>query len=253
MPNALLVAWRSRTPERGWQPIGRLEYEGGVYRFVYTHGARTLAGFRPFVQMEDLEEIYESDELFPVFANRLLSKSRPEYDAYLQWGGFDPNHPPDPISILGVTEGRSALDSIEVFPCPVPDSKGCYVNKFFVHGLSRMDSGHLAQINQLESNQELYLLPELHNQFDPQAVSLIDRNKFMIGFVPRYLARDIRRIMSDCKPDYIHVFFERVNKDAPMQQRLLCRMQACWPPGFQPCEGDEFRPIPAQVPARCHA
>jgi hypothetical protein len=248
MPNALLVAWRS--PERGWQPVGRLEHDGGVYRFVYTRGAR-LADFRPFSQMENLEEVYESDDLFPVFANRLLSKSRPEYDAYLRWGGFDPDNPPDPISILGVTEGRRQTDSIEVFPCPVPDSTGCYVNKFFVHGLSRMGPEILARINQLESNEELSLLAEIHNYFDPQAVSLIDRNKFMIGFVPRYLARDVRRILSDCIPDFIHVFVERVNKDAPLQQRLLCRMNACWPADFQPCGGDEFRPIPAQVPERC--
>lgn len=46
-------------------------------------------GFRPFAQMEQLDQIYESEELFPVFANRLLSASRPEYEDFLQWGGFD--------------------------------------------------------------------------------------------------------------------------------------------------------------------
>jgi len=125
MANALLVAWRSGAPERGWQPVGRLEYDGGVYRFFYTQGAKMLADFQPFPQMENLEEVYESEELFPVFANRLLSKSRPEYEAYLKWGGFDPNNPPQPLSILGVTEGRRQPDSIEMFPCPVPDTSGC--------------------------------------------------------------------------------------------------------------------------------
>ena len=57
MNHALLVAWRSESGTRGWGPVGRLEYDGSVYRFVYTRGARTLEGFRPFPQMENLEEI----------------------------------------------------------------------------------------------------------------------------------------------------------------------------------------------------
>jgi hypothetical protein len=42
-----------------------------------------------------------------------------------------------------------------------------------------------------------------------------------------------------------------VNRDAPLQQRLLCRMQSCWPDDFQPCSGHEFQPIAAGVAARC--
>lgn len=77
--NALLVASRSADPSKGgWSPIGRLEFDRGTYRFAYTKGARTAAGFTPFSGMEDLEQIYESNDLFPVFANRLLPKSRPE-------------------------------------------------------------------------------------------------------------------------------------------------------------------------------
>jgi hypothetical protein len=203
--------------------------------------------------MENLEEVYESEELFPVFANRLLSKSRPEYDAYLRWSGFEPGETPDPISILGVTEGLSALDSFEVFPCPVDDANGGYVNKFFVHGLDRSATAHLAMINRLETGQELYFCKERHNYFDSQAVSLVDRDNLMIGFVPRYLAQDIRRILGDSRTDYFHVFVERVNKDAPLEQRLLCRMEASWPPGFRPCSDDAFVPIPVLAAAHCAA
>jgi hypothetical protein len=32
----------------------------GSIAFVYTHGARMLADFQPFPQMENLEEVYES-------------------------------------------------------------------------------------------------------------------------------------------------------------------------------------------------
>ncbi len=255
MGNALLVAWRSATPERGWQPVGRLEHEGEFYRFVYTQGARIGTEFQPFPQMEKLDEVYESEELFPVFANRLLSKSRPEYDAYLRWGGFNPDNPPDPISILGVTEGRRQTDSIELFPCPIPDSTGCYVNKFFMHGLRWMPPQALERVNRLEDGEGLYLMPDFFNPSDSQAVALrtIQGERFMIGYVPRYLAQDVSRILHRCKPDFIRVFVERLNKDAPLQQRVLCRMQACWPDGFRPCDGPKFQPIPIIVSAPCPA
>ncbi|HUY36006.1 MAG TPA: hypothetical protein VMV69_24925 [Pirellulales bacterium] len=98
--NSLFVAWRPGTPkECGWRPVGVLEFDGELYRFRYTRGAQQ-PGFHPFTQMERLDQVYESDCLLPVFANRLLSPSRPEYEAYLRWSGFDPDNPPDPIGVL---------------------------------------------------------------------------------------------------------------------------------------------------------
>jgi hypothetical protein len=61
----------------------------------------------------------------------------------------------------------------------------------------------------------------------------------LIGHVPRYLAFDI----GSCEPDFIEVTVERVNPDAPLQHRLLCRMNACWPEGFRPCSGEDYLPL----------
>ena len=79
-----------------------------------------------------------SDQLLPVFANRLMPKSRPEYGAFLGWSGFDAASPPDPIALLGVTEGIRQTDQIEVFPCLVLDEVGRSRNRFFLHGLRNM-------------------------------------------------------------------------------------------------------------------
>lgn len=247
MNNALFVAWRSGDDAHGhWGPVGRLEHEASGYRFVYTRGARTLQGFRPFPGMDDLEAVYESDELFPLFANRLLGPSRPEYDAFLVWGGFDPHNPPDPIALLGVTEGRRATDSIEVFPCPLPDAEGCYVTKFFLHGVQWMAHAAWERIAKLKREEQLALMLDLMNPYDAHAVAVRtcdDQGRMLIGYVPRYLAYDVGTLCMTCDPGFITLTVERVNADAPLQHRLLCRMKACWPDGFRPCGRDDFEPL----------
>jgi hypothetical protein len=253
MKTALFVAWRNQSDlHQGWGPVGRLEHEDGLNRFFYTQGARTLQGFKPFPEMPNLNEVYESAELFPLFKNRLLAEQRPEYENFLRWGGFSPQSPPDPILILGVTEGKKVTDSVEVFPCPIPDADSCYLNKFFAHGLRWMHPASLKRIDQLKPDERLYVMPDIQNPYDENAVAIrTDRERTMLGYVPRYLAADVSTLYRQCEVDFIELFVEQVNLDAPLQQRLLCRMHACWPVGFQPCSGDAFQPIPTNVAASC--
>lgn len=247
MNPALFVAWRAGDDAKGiWGPVGRLESIAEGYRFMYTRGARTLEGFRPFPGMSDLDAVYESKELFPLFANRLLPSSRPEYEAFLRWGGFDPDNPPAPIALLSVTEGRRATDAFEVFPCPSPDADGCYLNMFFLHGLRWMPPAAIERIAKLQAREELGLMLDISNPHDRLAVGVrthVESDRFWIGYVPRYLASEIRQLCRKCSPANTQVTVERVNLDAPLQQRLLCRMQACWPDSFRPCSGEEFQPI----------
>lgn len=241
--NSLFVAWRPAAEHAGWRPVGRLEHDGGLYRFCYTRGAQR-EGFRLFSGMAQLDKVYESEELFPLFANRLLPTSRPEYDAYLRWSGFDPDNPPDPIVVLGVTEGIRQTDAIEVFPCPVPDAGGCFLNKFFLHGIRWMSPAVVERIARLEQNEPLKLMADFQNATDPRAVAVrTEEDRTMIGYVPRYLARDVWRLVQECDVDFIDLSVASVNQDAPFQNRLLCRMSACWPDGFRPCSGDEFLPV----------
>lgn len=248
MENALFVAWRSGGPTTGhWGPVGKLEHVDDGYRFVYTHGARTLKGFEPFPEMPDVTRIYESDTLFPLFANRLLSRSRPEYAAYLTWSGFDQPDPPDPIAILGVTRGLRATDALELFPCPVPDVEGRYSAKFFLHGFRHMPEAARGRVDRLEPGESLEYMFDVSNRFDPEAVALRtcdSAGQFLVGYVPRYLAREVRTLHAHCV-DRVSISVARVNHSAPAQQRLLCRMSSCWPSDFRPCGGKEFEPVPS--------
>lgn len=251
MSNALYVAWRSGTPERGrWEPVGLLEHQHGLFRFRYTHGARLLVGFHPFPGLPDLECVYESEELFPIFANRMLSESRPEYEAFLRWGGFDPSQPPEPLSLLGVTGGIRQTDSLEVFPCPRPDVDGAYRTRFFLHGLRWFAEDAIKRAERLVPGERLGMMLDVNNAYDPFAVAvrtLDDRDRYLIGYVPRYLARDIGTLCLSCSSEYSQLTVSRVNASAPLQMKVLCELRACWPEGFEPCSGEAYQPI---VPAR---
>ncbi len=247
MKSVLYIASRQGGPNAGfWSPVGRLEHEAGVYRFVYTKGAQTLQGFEPFPGMPELRAVYESETLFPLFANRLLSRSRPEYEAFLMWGGFDLANPPDPLAVLGITQGLRQTDSLEVFPRPSPDEHGRYLSKFFLHGVRWMHSAASERIGRLQAGEKLRVFLEIGNPHDADAVQLQTTDvigRLPIGYVPRYLARDVRTLCGACGPDDIEVKVERLNADAPLQQRVLCRISSCWPQGFQPCADDAFQPI----------
>ncbi len=201
----------------------------------------------PFPGMLELEAVYESETLFPLFANRLLASSRPEYEAFLVWGGFDPNNPPNPIAMLGLTEGMRQTDLLEVFPCPSPDASGCYLTKFFLHGIRWMKREGLECVDRLKTNDQLILAPERDNPHDKNAVAVLavgaSGRKVKIGYVPRYLAYDVSELWESCDPDFIALTVERVNFQAPLQYRLLCRMNACWPKGFRPCASKEYQPV----------
>jgi hypothetical protein len=252
MANSLFVAWRAGGPTTGrWGPVGKLERTDSGYRFRYTRGAATLEGFEPFAEMPELKGIYESDALFPLFANRLLTPSRPEYDAYLSWSGFDPASPPNPISLLGVTQGLRATDAVELFPFPLPDEQGRFTAKFFVHGIRHMPDAARERVDRLKGDERLDYMFDVSNDFDPNAVALRTcdaSGQFIIGYVPRYLAREVHELHSLCA-DQVSISVARVNTAAPAQQRLLCRMTACWPAGFRPCGGEDFEPIASLVPA----
>ena len=71
----LYVAWED-PEDRSWMPVGRLTVtEQGTYRFNYTKGAEMSKRFTPFVKLDELDAEYESDELFPIFRNRIVHET----------------------------------------------------------------------------------------------------------------------------------------------------------------------------------
>ena len=238
----LYLAWRD-PQSRNWFPVGRLSFDGGGYRFVYTRGAKQSLNFIPFARMEDLSAVYESNELFPLFANRLLSKKRPEYTDFLHWLNVRPGED-DPLTVLGRTEGIRETDSLAVFPCPERGADNTYRVQFFGHGLRYLLPEAMLRIHKLFPGEQLYLMPDPQNQYDSHAVALRANDPVtLVGYCPRYLAGDFLHLLKESGPGNTRVIVEKVNPDAPIQLRLLCRLTAEWPENFRPCSGEWYEPL----------
>jgi len=106
--NKLFVSWQN-TDTREWVPVGVLvrEHSGG-YLFAYTRGVLKARPSFSFGGMRERGVVYRSDELFPLFSNRLLDRSRPEYAEYVDWLGLTPDAV-DPLQVLSLTEGCVVL------------------------------------------------------------------------------------------------------------------------------------------------
>lgn len=238
----LYLAWQD-PKDRRWFPVGRLDYNDNLYRFVYTKGAKESPNFIPFGQMQNLEDTYESTELFPLFANRLLSKTRPEYKDFLHWLNLQGNED-DPIALLARSAGIRGTDSLTVFPCPERDSDGKYHAHFFSHGIRHLPDAAIGVVGKLRPGTRLYLMPDPQNPHDSHALALRTNDPVtIVGYCPRYLSEDFLRVLQVNGLDEAQVTVEKVNRDAPIQLRLLCSMTAAWPKSFRPCSGKFYEPL----------
>jgi hypothetical protein len=247
----LFLAWQDPA-NRCWHPIGRLTFNDGLYQFVYVRGAleaRRQCGFEPLQSFPDLDAVYESQELFPLFHNRVMEPARPDFRQYAEWLNL-PADADDPLVFLARSGGRRATDALELFPCPQPNDDGQYHIHFFVHGLQYMSAGSLAEVESLKPGERLLLMRDFQNEYDPNALMLRssgDEGRFAVGYCPRYLTADIFNLTGNC-PDYPEVLVERVNlPPAPLQVRLLCNLTTCWPEGYAPFADEIYQPISSGV------
>ncbi len=241
--NPLFLSWRQ--PDHRWWPVGVLSRDSEGFVFSYTEGAYAAAkvGFRPLSAFPDLDQVYRSRTLFPIFQNRLPPRSRPDYDEFVEWLDLHRDEQ-DPLVLLARSGGRRQTDMFEVFSGPEPQDDGRYRSTFFLHGLRHRGPEAEQEVARLKVGDELTLEEEPGNPVDPQAIRVLARVRGVhIGFVPRYLCADVHTLRT-AAGDAARVRVRRLNPaPTPVQFRVLCELESPWPAGFRPLAGPEFRAI----------
>lgn len=246
---SLFLAWQAPADSvrsRAWFPVGRLDAdtEASHYRFRYTHGAekaRDDLGFSPLLAFPDFKQSYESDELFPLFKNRVLSPKRTDFVEYIRWLDLDRGNA-DPITILSVSGGERVTDDLEVFPKITADVEGNFAVRFFLHGLRYLGDAAIKRAAELKVGDELQIMVEVNNPATRLAVSLLTSDYQMIGWTPRYLVEDL--VTGSPNAPSLSARVARINDDAaPLNQRILVDYTGRAPSGKQPMSTRDFTPL----------
>ncbi len=238
----VFLAWQDAETRR-WFPVGQLSHEQDDFRFVYTKGAESSERFSPFGRMTDLHAVYVAKELFPLFANRLLPKSRPEYRDFLSWLGVD-GESDDALDLLSRSGGIRATDTLQIFACPEPTPENTYVVEFFSHGIRHLPEETRERIKRLQPDERLCLMQDIQNPYDAMALMLRTCDPvYNVGYCPRFYSAEFSKLIELVGRDKVEVTVSGVNPSAPPQFRLRCRLSDPWPPGFAACAQDVFAPL----------
>lgn len=107
-----LTVTRPHPTTRIRHAVAELTFDGRTYTFRYLPAAAEQPGFRPILGFPDLFDSYVSDTLFPLFAQRVLSPTRPDYAAFMASWWL-----PETATAwqqLATTRGARQSDDIEV-------------------------------------------------------------------------------------------------------------------------------------------
>ncbi len=240
----LYLGWQD-PDSREWFVIGSLTRANGVYEFRYVKGAKDAKrkGFVPLLAFRDINRVYESSALFPLFQNRVLNGERPEWPEFLKQLNLSEDVKDNPIAVLARSAGRRATDHLEVFPRPEPEPDNRYCVHFFLRGLSHVRAGKCKRHEEVAKEERLLVCRDLQNPVDPNALLLRTKDCCGVGFVPRYLRDDLNELL-EIDRNALDVVVERFNgPPAPLQYRILCKASAPWPENWEPMSGPEFQPI----------
>ena len=242
----LFLAWQDqdkRKKSHPWFPVGRLDVEPELYRFRYIGGAKRAEreiGFSPLLDFPWLDSDYRSSELFPLFRNRVMAKSRPDRMDYLN--SLDLPEDASPSEILSVNGGTRVTDAYEVFPKLEKDADGYFTCRFFLHSWQRVSKEAQERINELKPEEDLYVTLELTNPATKLAVQIQTTDYYMIGWTPRYLVSDLAMAMTEGPNDYTAKVVRVNPMPAPSSQRVLIEMRGRWKK-HEPMSSEDFQPL----------
>lgn len=232
-PRAFHVVWQD-IDTRQLVRVGRLEFTGDRFIFSYAPDAELHAGFEPFPSLPDYRRTYESDALFPIFAERMVTTAQTDYDSLVHALGLT-REQATPVEVLARSWGRRPHDTIQIVPEPEQHDDGTETLPFLVSGVRHAhedvegdDPDKVSErVAGLVHGQQLDWRDEPDNTANENAIRLQTSGR-LVGWIPNYLL------------DYIHkkrgegyglrVTVEHANgPETAWHLRLLCLLQMSRP------------------------
>lgn len=233
----IFLAWQCPTT-RKILPVGRLVdlgAEGYEFSYIRAVEAAKAAGFRPLLSFPSLDEIYRSRELPPLFSNRVMPASRPDYPAFVSELGL----PRDvgPLELMERSGGRRATDELEVFAPPRRAADGSHMH-VLVRGIRHIPGAEEA-VASVNVGEQLLVLRDGQNAHAGHARLLRTGEVRPVGYLPDYLAQELERIGAPRDP---LVTVVQVNPPpVTVHHRLLCRVDL--PASVSLFQSEDYLPL----------
>lgn len=212
---------------RPYTHVGFLSQGPDGYSFEYVQPAPPV---HPLIGFPRLDQRYQSPELFPLFAERIISARRPDRASYL--AALDLSEDSEPWEILQRSGGRRAGDTIEVLPEPTVSDTGATCCVFLVHGVRHQGFEASEAIDRLQIGNRLTLLWEPTNPVNRRAVLVLSDTGVAVGYVPDPLVEYVHRVLE--RDDYTLTVQRANGPEVGSHLRLLVRLDGVLPVGYRP-------------------
>lgn len=184
MNNYLYLVWKDPHTRSNFV-VGKLS-RNEKYTFEYCEdfGKAESCGW-PKLRAFPEEIVYESDNLFPVFASRLPDRKRRDIDKILEKYGLLEF---DDFELLRKSEGRLPIDTYS-FIDPIFPEMETVQRDFYIMGIRHhapCNGENCEFLPKVNVGDELNLVREPENLHDANALKMITQSGEFLGYVPRY-------------------------------------------------------------------
>jgi hypothetical protein len=191
----LYLVWKE--PDTRRQDIVGVLSRNGRYEFSYATEVNEALrhGFELLPPFNDIKETYKSDVLFPVFSSRLPDKKRKGINDILSKYGLD-NY--DEYVLLKRSGARLPIDYFE-FIDPIFEYETDVTRNFYLAGPRHYlgcEGSDCAKAIDVSNNESLILVREPENEYDQNAIKVLNKNQNLIGYIPRYYAEGVTERLS---------------------------------------------------------
>jgi hypothetical protein len=194
----IYLIWKDVKTRRQYT-IGQLS-KNGQFEFNYGFEIKEALkkGFDLLISFDDINKVYKSDILFPVFSSRLPDKKRKDMYKILEKYGMTEY---DDYTLLKKSGARLPIDNLG-FIDPILDKDSGEIKRIFDLSGSRHYIGCKGQncddSIDLSIDEELNLVLEPENSHDKNAIKVsITSNNVHIGYVPRYYSKEVGELIND--------------------------------------------------------
>ena len=225
-----LLTWRDGQELPAIHDVGCLSFDG-AFRFHYLKAARTAPRFHPLPGLPDVTGNYgPAAELFPVFAGRVMERSRPDFASYVT--ALDLPRDAGDLDILARSGAVSRGDHLALTEEPTIHSDCTTGCTFLVRGLrfALPDPEVREQVlAALPAGTQMAVRDDPANDVSPDALLLCTNDGVEVGWVPDALTGFVRRVVGEPAGS---VTVQRRNSSAqPPHTRLLVHVTGRLKPG----------------------